>query len=65
MVETGQRAQLGNFNRTNQNILEIERCEREKDGFVTFFPFHSFFIWHYLYKTQFSRTDRKDSAKGF
>ena len=25
-----------------QNILDIERCEREKDGFVTVFPFHSF-----------------------
>ena len=25
-----------------QNILDTERCEREKDGFVTFFPFHSF-----------------------
>ena len=25
-----------------QKILDIERCEREKDGFVTFFPFHSF-----------------------
>ena len=48
-----------------QNILDIERCEREKDGFVTVFPFHSFFIWHYLYKTQFSPTDRKDSAKVF
>ena len=32
MVKTGQRAQLGNFNRTNRNILDIERCEREKDG---------------------------------
>ena len=42
MVETGQRAQLGNFNRTNRKILDIERCEREKDGFVTAFPFHSF-----------------------
>ena len=42
MVETGQRAQLGNFNRTNQKILDIERCEREKDGFVTVFSFHSF-----------------------
>ena len=41
MVETGQRAQLGNFNRTNRNILDIERCEREKDGFVTVFPFQS------------------------
>ena len=42
MVETGQRAQLGNFNRTNRKILDIERCEREKDGFMTVFPFHSF-----------------------
>jgi hypothetical protein len=42
MVETGQRAQLGNFNRTNREILDIERYEREKDGFVTVFPFHSF-----------------------
>ena len=24
-----------------QNILDIERCEREKDGFVTVFSFHS------------------------
>ena len=42
MVKTGQRAQLGYFNRTNQNILDIERYDREKDGFVTVFPFHSF-----------------------
>ena len=42
MVETGRRAQLSNFNRTNRKILDIERCEREKDGFVTVFPFHSF-----------------------
>ena len=49
----------------SQKILDIERCEREKDGFVTVFPFHSFLFWHYLYKTQFSRTNRKDSAKGF
>ena len=42
MVKTGQRAQLGNFNRTNRKILDIERREREKDGFVTVFPFHSF-----------------------
>lgn len=48
-----------------QNILDIERCEREKDGFVTVFPFHSFLFWHYLYKNLFSRTNRKDSAKGF
>ena len=25
-----------------QKILDIERCERKKDGFVTVFPFHSF-----------------------
>ena len=25
-----------------QNILDIEHGEREKDGFVTVFPFHSF-----------------------
>ena len=42
MVETGQRVQLGNFNRTNRKILDIERYEREKDGFVTVLPFHSF-----------------------
>ena len=42
MVETGRRAQLSNFNRTNRKILDIERCEREKDGFVTVFLFHSF-----------------------
>ena len=42
MVETGRRAQLGNFSRTNRKILDIERCERENNGFVTVFPFHSF-----------------------
>ena len=42
MVETGQRAQLGNFNRTNREILDIERREREKDGLVTVFSFYSF-----------------------
>lgn len=25
-----------------QKILDIERCEREKDSFMTVFPFHSF-----------------------
>ena len=48
-----------------QNILDIERCERGKDGFVTVFPFHSFLFWHYLYKNLFSRTNRKDSEKVF
>ena len=33
---------MGNFNCTNRKILDMERCEREKDGFVTVFPFHSF-----------------------
>ena len=65
MVETGQRAQLGNFNRTNRKILDIERCEMEKDGFVTFFPFHSFLFGIIYIKKLFSRTNRKDSAKGF
>jgi hypothetical protein len=48
-----------------QNILDTERCEREKDGFVTVFSISQLFIWHYLYKNLFSRTNRKDSAKGF
>ena len=47
-----------------QNILDIGRCEREKDGFVTVFHFHSFIIWHYSYKNLFSRTDRKILNKG-
>ena len=49
----------------SQKILDIERYEREKDGFVTVFPFHSFLFWHYLYKNLFSRTNRKDSEKVF
>ncbi len=65
MVETGRRAQLGNFSRTNRKILDIERYEREKDGFVTVFSISQLFIWHYLYKNLFSRTNRKDSAKAF
>ena len=35
---------MDNFNRTNRNILDIERNERGKGGFVTDFPFHSFLI---------------------
>ena len=55
MVETGRRAQLGNFNSTNRKILDIERYEREKDGFVTVFPFHSFlFGIIYIKKTIFT-----------
>ena len=53
MVETGQRAQLGNFNRTNRKILDIERYEREKDGFVTVFPFHSFLFGIIYIKIRF------------
>ena len=30
---------MGNFNRTNRNILDMERCEREKGDFVTVFLF--------------------------
>ena len=48
-----------------QNILDIERREREKDGFVTVFLFHSFLFGIIYKKTLFSRTNRKDSAKGF
>ena len=55
---------MGNFNHTNRNILDIERCEREKGGLVTVFHFYSFIIWHYSYKNLFSRTDRKILNKG-
>ena len=48
-----------------QKILDIERCEREKDGVVTVFSISQLFIWHYLYKNLFSLTNRKDSAKAF
>ena len=65
MVETGQRAQLGNFNRTNRNILDIERYDRKKRRFGDSFFILQLFIWHYLYKNLFSRTNKKDSAKGF
>ena len=65
MVETGQRAQLGNFNRTNQNILDIERCEREKDGFVTVFPFHSFLFGIIYIKICFLVQSEKDSVMVF
>ena len=45
---------MGNFNRTNRNILDIERCEREKGGFVTVYPFHSFIIGIIYIKNCFS-----------
>ena len=36
-----------------QNILDIERYEREKDGFVTVFPFHSFLFGIIYIKIRF------------
>ena len=65
MVETGQRAQLGNFNHTNRKILDIERCEREKDGFVTVFPFHSFLFGIIYIKNYFPVQIEKTPQKGF
>ena len=47
-----------------QNILDTERCEREKGGFVTVFLFLCFIIWHYLHKKLFFRTDRNIYYKG-
>ena len=44
---------IGYFNRTNRNILDIERYEREKDGFVTVFPFHSFLFGIIYVKIRF------------
>ena len=65
MVETGHRAQLGNFNRTNRKILDIERCEREKDGFVTVFPFHRFLFGIIYIKNYFPVQIEKTPQKGF
>ena len=65
MVETGQRAQLGNFNRTNRKILDIERCEREKDGFMTVFPFHSFLFGIIYIKNYFPVQIEKTPQKVF
>ena len=48
-----------------QNILDIERCEREKDGFVTVFPFHSFLFDIIYIKPYFLEQTEKDSAKVF
>ena len=47
-----------------QNILDIERNERGKGGFVTDFHFLCFIIWHYLHKKLFFRTDRNIYYKG-
>ena len=65
MVETGQRAQLGNFNRTNRKILDIEHYEREKDGFVTVFPFHSFLFGIIYIKIRFLVQIKKTPQRVF
>ena len=65
MVETDQRAQLSNFKHTNRKILDIERCEREKDGFVTVFPFHSFLFGIIYIKNYFPVQIEKTPQKGF
>ena len=65
MVETGRRAQLSNFNSTNRKILDIERCERKNDGFVTVYPFHSFLFGIIYIKTCFLVQIEKYSTKVF
>ena len=65
MVETGRRAQLSNFKHTNRKILDIERYEREKDGFVTVFPFHSFLFGIIYIKIRFLAQTEKTPQGGF
>ena len=48
-----------------QNILEIERCEREKDGFVTVFPFHSFLFGIIYIKIRFLVQTEKTPQRVF
>jgi hypothetical protein len=48
-----------------QNILDIERCEREKDGFVTVFPFHSFLFGIIYTKLCFHVQIEKTSQRVF
>ena len=48
-----------------QNILGIERCEREKDGFVTVFPFHSFLFGIIYIKNYFPVQIEKTPQKVF
>ena len=48
-----------------QNILDIERCEREKDGFVTIFPFHSFLFGTIYIKLCFLVQTEKTLQKVF
>ena len=48
-----------------QNILDIERCEREKDGFVTVFPFHSLLFGILYIKNYFPVQIEKTPQKVF
>ena len=48
-----------------QNILDIERYEREKDGFVTVFPFHSFLFGIIYIKIRFLVQIKKTPQRVF
>jgi len=48
-----------------RKILDIERYEREKDGFVTVFPFHSFLFGIIYIKNYFPVQIEKTPQKGF
>ena len=48
-----------------QNILDIERYEREKDGFVTVFPFHSFLFGIIYTKIRFLVQIKKTPQRVF
>ena len=48
-----------------QNILDIERCERENDGFVTVFPFLSFLFGIIYIKNYFPVQIEKTPQKVF
>ena len=48
-----------------QKILDIERCEREKDGFVTVFPFHRFLFGIIYIKNYFPVQIEKTPQKVF
>ena len=48
-----------------QNILDIERCERKKDGFVTVFPFHSFLFGIIYIKIRFLVQTEKTPQRVF
>ena len=48
-----------------QKILDIERYEREKDGFVTVFPFHSFLFGIIYIKIRFLVQTEKTPQRVF